>query len=102
MSAQLLQINFKFSVSSSEYEESAGQLAPLFSDIPGLRWKIWILNEAELEAGGVYLFEDEDSVEGFLNGPLAAQVKSHPAFSDLSAKVFEVMGAATEMTRGPV
>lgn len=102
MSAQLLQISFKFSLSRSEYEEAAGQLAPLFSDLPGLRWKVWILNEAEREAGGVYLFEDGDSVRGFLNGPLAEQVKSHPAFSDLSAKVFEVMEEATKITRGPV
>ena len=102
MSAQLLQINFRFDLSRSEYEEAAGQLAPLFADLAGLRWKIWILNEAELEAGGIYLFKDEASVQEYLNGPLAAQVKSHPAFSDLSAKVFEVMEEATQLTRGPI
>ena len=102
MSAQLLQINFKFSLSTAEYEEAAAQLAPLFAEVVGLRWKVWIMNEAELEAGGIYLFEDETSIQGFLNGPLAAQVKSHPAFSDLSAKAFEVMNEPTQITRGPV
>jgi hypothetical protein len=35
-------------------------------------------------------------------GPLAAQVKSHPALSDFSAKLFNVMDEVTAITRGPV
>lgn len=101
MSGQILQINFKFDLSKSEYEEVAGQLAQSFAELGGLRWKIWIMNAAEREAGGVYLFDDEASVQTFLNGPLAAQVKSHPSLSDLSAKVFDVMDAPTKITRGP-
>jgi hypothetical protein len=38
----------------------------------------------------------------FLSGPLAAQVKSHPALSDFSAKVFDVMDEVTAVTHGPV
>jgi len=102
MAEKLLQINFKFSVSKAEYEQAAASLAPSFAEVDGLRWKIWILNEAESEAGGIYLFEDEASLEAFLAGPLAAQVKSHPAFSDMSAKQFDVMPDVTAITRGPV
>ncbi len=54
------------------------------------------------EAGGIYLFDDESSLQTFLAGPLAAKVKSHPAFSEMSAKQFEVMTDATATTRGPV
>ena len=60
------------------------------------------MNEAEREAGGIYLFEDETSVQSFLNGPLAAQVTSHPALSDFSVKTFEVISSPTKIARGPV
>ena len=60
------------------------------------------MNEAESEAGGIYLFDDEASLQAFLAGPLAAQVSSHPAISDMSAKQFEVMPEVTAITRGPV
>ena len=102
MAEKLLQINFKFSITKAEYEEAASSLAGAFAGVDGLRWKIWILNEAEKEAGGIYLFNDESSLNAFLSGPLAAQVKSHPAFSDMTAKPFDVMPKPTATCRGPV
>ncbi len=38
----------------------------------------------------VNLFDDEPSLHTFMEGPLAAKVKSHPALSDLNAKQFDV------------
>ena len=60
------------------------------------------MNEAESEAGGIYLFEDDTSLNAYLDGPLARVVKTHPALSDLSAKQFDVMDKLTAITRGPV
>lgn len=102
MAEKLLQINFKFNVPKADYEQAANSLAPSFAEVNGLRWKVWILNEAENEAGGIYLFEDEASLEAYLTGPLAEQVKNHPALSDMSAKQFDVMPDVTAVTRGPV
>ena len=102
MSAKILQINFKLSVAPGEYEQAASTLADSFAAVPGLVWKIWLMNEAESEAGGIYLFKDEASLDSYLAGPLAAGVKSHPAVSDMSAKQFEVMPSLTATTRGPV
>ena len=53
-------------------------------------------------AGGVYLFEDEDSLNKFLASPLAEQVKGHPAFSEMTALPLDVIAEATAITRGPV
>lgn len=74
----------------------------LFAAVPGLRWKIWLLNHPEKEAGGIYLFESNQALNDFLSGPLVAQVKSHPALYDLSAKAFDVMADVSAVTRGPV
>jgi len=102
MAGRVLQINFKFNVMRSEYEELASSLAQAFAEVPGLVWKIWIMNGAEREAGGVYLFDRGESLQQFLASELAASVQTHPAVSEFSAKIFEVMDAATEVTRGPV
>ena len=102
MSGRIMQLNFKFSVTGSEYEQAVTPLASQIGAVAGLRWKIWILNEAEGEAGGIHLFEDEASVNAYLEGPIAAQVISHPALSDFSVKQFDVMEDQTKITRGPV
>ena len=102
MAERILQINFKYNISRDEYEAAVKSLASDFATVEGLRWKVWIINEAENEAGGIYLFEDDSSLQAYLEGPLAASISSHPALVDMSAKQFDVMAEATAITRGPV
>ena len=102
MSGQILQINFKFNVPRAAYEEAVTPLADPIAAVAGLQWKVWLMNEGESEAGGILCFDDQASLQAYLEGPIAAQVVSHPALSDFSVKQFEVMGEHTAITRGPV
>ena len=102
MNERILQINFRFNVPRSEYEQVAHSVADEFAQLDGLRWKIWLMNEKEREAGGIYVFEDEKSLGAFLSGKLAAKVTSHPAISDMTVKQFESMDEITAITRGPI
>jgi len=102
MSGKIVQINFKFNVPRGDYEQAAASLADEFAAVAGLHWKIWLMNEAESESGGIMMFVDESSAKAFLEGPLAAKVMGHPALSDFSVKQFDVMKEETAITRGPV
>jgi len=102
MSAKLLQINFSFDATPEDFTAAVSPLADDFAALRGLHWKIWIINPEQREAGGVMLFEDQAAVGEFLDGPLAAAVKGHPAVRGLKAAVFDVMAAPTAITRGPV
>ena len=76
MSQKILQINFTFSsVSRTELEQAWLPGAQPIADTPGLRWKVWLMNERERECGGVYLFDNEASLQAFLAGPIVAATK---------------------------
>jgi len=98
----ILQVNFKLNVSSAEYRALCDSVAQAIADVPGLRWKVWLLNEQEREAGGIYLFADEASLNNYLAGPIIVQIKSLPQLREISAKRFDVMEEVTAATRGPV
>jgi hypothetical protein len=102
MSARILQINFKFSVSPIELAEAFAPLAGDIAKVDGLRWKVWSLNEVEREFGGIYLFDDEASANAYLAGPIVAQLGQHPALSDITAKQFDVLDGPSAVTRAPV
>lgn len=102
MSVRLLQINLKYNVPSKDLKKEFESLVNDIAAVQGLRWKIWILNEQENEAGGVYLFEDKDSVQAYLEGPIVAGLKAHPALSEISVKQFDIVEDLTAITRGPV
>jgi len=100
MSQQILQVNFTFGMSKAEYEQACLPLAPDVANFPGLRWKVWIMNEAEREAGGIYLFDDETSLQSFIE-PLN-DILDAPGFSDIHMKTFDILEALTLITRGPL
>ncbi len=102
MSGRILQLNFKYSVTAAEYAGAVSPLAEQFAAVDGLIWKIWMINAEEGEAGGIYYFKDEASLQALLESSLAATVTGHPALSDFSVKQFDVMDEVTAVTRGPV
>ena len=53
MSQQILQVNLKFSIPRADLETAWLDAAQPIADTPGLRWKVWLMNEAENEAGGI-------------------------------------------------
>jgi hypothetical protein len=102
MSNKILQINYKFQVSRLDFEKATFEQAKPIANVKGLLWKIWIVNEHTREAGGIYLFNDESSVEAFLEGNIVAELKKNPVVSDIEAKIFDVMDRHSKVTRGPV
>jgi hypothetical protein len=102
MSERILQVNFKFNVSRAEYEGAVAPMAHDIAAVPGLRWKVWLMNDAESEAGGIFLFDNRASVQAYLEGPIVNAIVNHPALSDFSVKQFDVMEDMTAITRGPV
>jgi Putative mono-oxygenase ydhR len=98
----ILQINFNLNVPVAEYQKMTDAIAHAFLDVPGLRWKIWLLSPASQEAGGIYLFNSQASLDAYLNGPLVAQLRGLTAIRNISIKQFEVMPEVTALTRGPI
>jgi hypothetical protein len=98
----ILQINFNLNVPVAEYQQLADSVAQNFLGVPGLQWKIWLLNPATQEAGGIYFFDSQASLDAYVNGPLVAKLRALPSVRNISIKQFEVMPEITALTRGPV
>jgi hypothetical protein len=63
MSKIILQVNYKFKSSRAEHVALVAPLAEPIAAVPGLHWKIWLMNEAEQATGGIYLFENAESAQ---------------------------------------
>ncbi|MBK9748923.1 MAG: YdhR family protein [Anaerolineae bacterium] len=100
MPQRILQVNFKFNMTRAQYEQFCLSGAPQLVAVPGLLWKVWIMNETSFEAGGIYLFQDASSLQSFvsaLTGMLSA-----PEFTDVSIKPFDILDELTQITHGPI
>ena len=63
MAQQTLQVNMKFSIPQKDLAAAWLGAAQPIADVAGLRWKVWLMNEAEHEAGGIYLFDNKAAAE---------------------------------------
>ena len=97
----LLQVDFPFDGPfGQEMTDSMKELAESIAKEPGLIWKVWTENPATKEAGGIYLFEDSDSADKYLEMH-TARLKSF-GVPLVNAKVFQVNEVLTKINRGPV
>jgi len=102
---KILQINFTIKTKTPELFTAFQKLAPRFGpngDVKGLKWKLWLWNESDNSAGGIYLFDDQASVEAYLSGDIVTMMKNSPALSNMEIKVFDIMPELTKISRGPV
>ena len=102
MSVQLLVMVFKFNTSPAEYTLAMKPLTAEILNVPGLRWKIWLIDESQCTAGGLYLFDDVSYVQSFLASPLMDRLQHHPAFTEIRVMPFSVLEAETRLTYGPL
>jgi hypothetical protein len=102
MSQKILQVNLKFNIPKADLEAAWLPVAQPIADVPGLRWKIWLMNEKEHCAGGIYLFESEAALQAYMAGPIVAAMMVSPVLSNIEAKVFDSLESHTAITRGPV
>ena len=76
MTQKILQINYKFGIPAPDFSRAMLPAAQPISESPGPQWKTWLINEADSEAGGIYLFEDEAAVNRFAPRRRAASRKT--------------------------
>jgi hypothetical protein len=98
----IVQINYKLNITKANYVNMAQEAAQAIAAVEGLQWKIWLFNETEGEAGGIYLFANPEAAQRFLSGPIPASLKHNPYVSDITVKLFETVEALSRLTRGPV
>ena len=54
------------------------------------------------EAGAIYLFRDEESLQNFKSSALVASVLSHPALSNFDFRERDILQEVSEITRAPL
>lgn len=99
----VVQINFKYDVSEEELENRASpESAAIFRQVPGLRWKIWSRDAESHESSGIYLFDDRDSAQAYVDGPIAEMIKAMPDTENHIMKILDVREDLTAITGGPI
>lgn len=98
---KLVQFDFKYhGPFGPEMTVAMDGLARSIAQEPGLVWKIWTENKATQEAGGIYLFLDEESAGNYI-AKHSARLKGF-GIDHVNVKLFDVNVPLSGITKGPV
>lgn len=99
--SQLLQVDFKVpSTFTPAMIESMVDLAKSINQEPGFIWKIWTQQPEQQLAGGVYLFEDEQSANNYLKMHSARLTQM--GITEIRGIIFDVNSPLSEINKGPI
>jgi hypothetical protein len=98
----VLHLRFKLRVPPDVLLAESREAATVIASVEGLIWKIWILQQEELEVGGMYLFANRETAEAYLNGPVVQAVRSNPAVVSAETQLWDVESTLSALTRAPL
>ena len=81
----------------SEYLDISNELAPSFSNIPGLQAKIWLDDPDRGRYGALYFWDDKESMERFLRSNLFEGTNGE--FTDVESEGFAILENLTAQTQ---
>jgi heme-degrading monooxygenase HmoA len=85
-------VKYKTGLSDADAAKTIAQRAPQYEALPGLRQKLYIREPGTGEYGGIYVWEDEDSMREFRESDLAATIpEAYRVEGDPRVEVFEVV-----------
>ncbi len=98
----VLHLRFKLRVSPDVFLAHSREAAATIASVEGLIWKIWILQEKELEIGGIYLFANRETAEAYLEHPVVQAVRGNPAVVSSQSQLWDVENSLSALTRAPL
>jgi hypothetical protein len=87
-------------ISEQDYLRLIESAAPAFAELPGLVSKTWLANAQTNTYGGVYLWQDRESMGAYPDTDVFKQMAANPYFKNFTTREFDVPEGPSRITRG--
>lgn len=86
-------------ITEEQYRQGCQDEAEIFSELPGLIAKIWTRNPDQNTYGAVYLWQDRESYESYVQGEIFESIKNDETLSNVTSDDFDVFADLTKLTQ---
>ena len=94
-------VNFQLEgIDEADYRALCDEVAPAFAALPGLISKVWLADPKTNTFGGVYTWNDSESMDAFAGSELFETIATHPNLVNVSSRDFAVLDGPTGVTNG--
>jgi heme-degrading monooxygenase HmoA len=77
-------------ITEEQFHEASSADAPTFASLPGLLAKFWLQDQETNTYGGVYIWADQESHEGYIKGEIFNAIKADGNLKNVESRDFGV------------
>jgi len=85
-------------ISEEQFHEASGADAPTFANLPGLLAKFWLRDPETNTYGGVYIWADQETYEGYIKGEIFNAIKADRHLKNVESRDFGVFDDLSSRT----
>lgn len=97
MHAQVVTFGLK-DITEEQFHGAVEPDAPVFADMPGLLAKVWLRDPETNTYGGLYLWADQESYEGYIGGEVFNGITTNPHLENVESRDFGVFDDLSSIT----
>jgi hypothetical protein len=100
MNHHCLHVDVTLNISPDEWLELCEGAVPSMQSVPGLVWKLWLLDRERARAGGLYLFQNSQAARAYAEGPLLERLRRSSAVRSLQIELWPIVDSLSRRTFG--
>ena len=85
-------------ITEEQFRGAAGADVPAFAALPGLLAKIWLRDPEANTYGGMYIWADQESYEGYIKGDIFNALRTDQHLKNFDSRDFGVFDDLTSLT----
>jgi hypothetical protein len=85
-------------ITEEQFHEVCGADAPAFANLPGLLAKVWLRDPETNTYGGLYLWDDQEAYERYIEGEIFDAIKTNPHLQNVESRDFGVFDDLSAIT----
>jgi heme-degrading monooxygenase HmoA len=85
-------------ITEEQFHEASGADAPTFANLPGLLAKFWLRDPETNTYGGVYIWADRETYEGYIKGEIFNAIKADQHLKNVESRDFGVFEDLSSLT----
>ena len=85
-------------ITEEQFHDASSADAPMFATLPGLLAKFWLRDPKTNTCGGVYIWADQETYEGYINGEIFNAIKGDEHLKNVESHDFAVFDDLSAIT----
>jgi heme-degrading monooxygenase HmoA len=85
-------------ITEEQFHDASSADAPMFATLPGLLAKFWLRDPETNTYGGVYIWADQETYEGYIKGEIFNAIKADEHLKNVESRDFGVFDDLSSRT----